>query len=115
MPRARQATACPDASARATPGLPAADYFRLAPDGELWVCECDGRTFRLRDSRGMQMLARLVAGAGKRNPCARPDGAASADHPIDSGDAANCWTIEARANTAASSNRCASSSRKPRA
>ncbi len=29
------------------------------------MCECDGRIFRLRDSRGMQMLARLVFTPGQ--------------------------------------------------
>ena len=40
-------------------------YFRLIRDGEVWLCECEAQVFRLRDSRGMQMLARLVATPGQ--------------------------------------------------
>ena len=58
----------------------------MSPDGEVWVCECDGRTFRLRDSRGMQMLARLIAVPGQEIHVLDLMGAASADQPVDSGD-----------------------------
>jgi tetratricopeptide (TPR) repeat protein len=67
-------------------GLPALDYFRVSPDGEVWVCECAGTTFRLRDSRGMQMLARLVSAPGKEIHVLDLMGAMSSGQPVDSGD-----------------------------
>src|SRR5262249_12307639 len=55
----------PEAASTSARGIPAVDYFGLARDGDVWVCECEGKSFRLRDSRGMQMLARLVAEPGR--------------------------------------------------
>jgi tetratricopeptide (TPR) repeat protein len=34
--------------------------FSLVKDGELWACTSDKRSFRLKDSRGLAMLAELV-------------------------------------------------------
>jgi hypothetical protein len=76
----------PTAPAEPLPGLPAVDYFRLSPDGEVWVCECDGKTFRMRDSRGMQMLARLIAVPGREIHVLDLMGASGAEQPVDSGD-----------------------------
>jgi tetratricopeptide (TPR) repeat protein len=84
--RGSAATQEPAAPMAAPAGLPEVEYFRVSPDGEVWVCECDGRTFRLRDSRGMQMLARLIAVPGREIHVLDLMGAANADQPVDSGD-----------------------------
>jgi hypothetical protein len=68
-------------------GLPALHYFRLTRDGDVWVCECSAQTFRLRDSRGLQMLARLVATPGKEVHVLDLMGASQGDEPLDAGDA----------------------------
>lgn len=78
----------------AAPGLPSVKYFRLSPEGEIWVCECDGRAFRLRDSRGMQMLARLIA-----IPCKEVhvlDLMGAGEQPVDSGDGGEVLDDRAR-------------------
>jgi hypothetical protein len=85
---------CADAPATREPaepagdvaGLPAVRYFRVSPEGEVWVCECEGATFRLRDSRGMQMLARLVSVPGREIHVLDLMGAMTSGQPIDSGD-----------------------------
>ena len=88
------------AAARPVPetpdALPSVDFFRLARDGEVWVCECDGRVFRLRDSRGMQMLARLVLTPGQEIHVLDLMGAPSAEVPIDSGDSGEMLDDRAR-------------------
>jgi predicted ATPase len=85
----------PASAATTAPGLPSVNYFRLSPDGEIWVCECEGRAFRLRDSRGMQMLARLIAIPGKDIhvlDLMEP----GADQPVDSGDSGQVLDDRAR-------------------
>jgi tetratricopeptide (TPR) repeat protein len=78
-------------------GVPVVGYFRLDRDGEMWLCECDGQSFRLKDSRGLQMLARLVASVGRElhvlDLASSPGEAA-----IDAGDSGEL--LDARARTA---------------
>jgi tetratricopeptide (TPR) repeat protein len=73
-------------SAPAAAGTPAVSYFRVVPDGEIWICECNGTSFRLRDSRGIQMLARLVAAPGIDIHVLDLMGPAPAEQAVDSGD-----------------------------
>jgi hypothetical protein len=80
----------------AATGLPALSFFRLSADGEVWVCECEGTTFRLRDSRGIQMLARLIATPGREIHVLDLMGASRADQPVDSGDAGEALDEQAR-------------------
>jgi tetratricopeptide (TPR) repeat protein len=85
------------APATATPaGLPSVSYFQVVPEGEVWVCECEGSTFRLRDSRGMRMLARLVAERGREIHVLDLMGADRADQPVDSGDSGEALDERAR-------------------
>ncbi|HEU4590183.1 MAG TPA: AAA family ATPase [Steroidobacteraceae bacterium] len=77
-------------------GPPAVAGFRVAPDGEVWVCECGGTTFRLRDSRGMQILARLVAAPGREIHVLDLIGANPGDQPVDSGDCGEALDEQAR-------------------
>ena len=74
------------AAAKATTGIPAVAYFRLIPDGEIWTCECSGTSFRLRDSRGVQMLARLIAEPGRDIHVLDLMGPAPVEQAVDSGD-----------------------------
>ncbi|HWA73864.1 MAG TPA: AAA family ATPase [Polyangiaceae bacterium] len=48
------------APATPAPDLALAPNVSLTRDGELWLCTAQGRSFRLKDSRGVQMLAELV-------------------------------------------------------
>ncbi len=94
--RSMLADAAPPASQAPGPRVPAVDYFRLARDGEVWLCECEGRSFRMRDSRGLQMLARLVASPGTEVHVLDLMGPADADQPIDAGDSGELLDDRAR-------------------
>ena len=60
-----EATASPGTEPMAfVPG--AGDSFLL--EGEVWAITFDGRTVRLRDSRGLQYLARLLSAPGREVP-----------------------------------------------
>jgi hypothetical protein len=96
LARCRERSACdlpetpraaPVATASPAEGLPSLDYFRLSREGEVWVCECAAQTFRLRDSRGLQMLARLVATPGQEIHVLDLMGASNGDEVADAGDA----------------------------
>lgn len=41
---------------------------RLVREGDVWAITFEGRTFRLRDARGLRHLARLLAAAGREIP-----------------------------------------------
>jgi hypothetical protein len=85
-----------ESAAPAATGLPSVAYFRLSPEGDVWVCECEGRTFRLRDSRGMQMLARLVAIPDQELHVLDLMGASRGDSPVDAGDSGDVLDERAR-------------------
>jgi tetratricopeptide (TPR) repeat protein len=82
--------------ASAVDGLPAVDYFRLTREGEMWLCECPVSTFRMRDSRGMQMLAKLLAVPGKDIHVLDLMGVDTAEQGIDSGDSGEILDERAR-------------------
>jgi tetratricopeptide (TPR) repeat protein len=82
-------------STPAVAGLPALAYFRLSRDGEVWVCECEETSFRLRDSRGIQMLARLVAAPAREIHVLDLMGS-GADQAVDSGDSGEALDEKAR-------------------
>ena len=46
------------------PSVPLSTGFSLERDGDMWAIRSGGSTFRMRDSRGLRILARLVAHAG---------------------------------------------------
>jgi predicted ATPase len=77
-------------------GRPDAGLFRLSRDGEVWLCECEGTVFRLRDSRGMQMLAQLVAVPGREIHVLDLMGTATAEESVDSGDCGEMLDERAR-------------------
>ncbi len=47
------------APARVAPA-PSAFSFDLRSEGDTWAVTCEGKTFRIKDSRGMQILAELI-------------------------------------------------------
>jgi tetratricopeptide (TPR) repeat protein len=49
------------------PALPEVVGFELRREADFWAITCDGAVFRLRDSRGLQILARLVASPGREH------------------------------------------------
>jgi hypothetical protein len=60
-PRAPAPAPAPDALPRAA--LPAT--FSLTREGDVWRITCGEETFRLKDSKGIQMLERLIAEPGR--------------------------------------------------
>jgi tetratricopeptide (TPR) repeat protein len=94
--RLRKPSSETDSQTSPAAGLPAVNYFRLSSEGEVWVCVCEQRTFRLRDSRGMQMLARLVAIPGHELHVLDLMGASQGDSPVDSGDCGEVLDERAR-------------------
>jgi tetratricopeptide (TPR) repeat protein len=58
---ARAAQACGDSR----PGAPPADAAVFRREGDYWSVVFEGRTARLRDSKGLQYLARLLAEPGR--------------------------------------------------
>jgi hypothetical protein len=91
----------PAATVPVTPVAPAPDLpFTMVPEGEYWAVSHGGATFRLKDSLGLQYLARLLADRGKEIHVLdlvseRRGGAAE---PIDVGDAGEALDEEARAS-----------------
>jgi tetratricopeptide (TPR) repeat protein len=75
--------------------LPTADSFHLAREGEIWVCAFGDKTFNLKDTKGVQLLARLVAEPGKAVHALDLTGA-RADDTIDLGDAGEILDDTAR-------------------
>jgi hypothetical protein len=66
------------------PHRPDALSFSLSREGELWAIACCGRTLRLRHSRGLELLERLLASPGCELHVLDLVGGGE---PIDSGDA----------------------------
>lgn len=76
-------------------GVPTVGYFRLQREGDVWLCECDGQQFRLRDTRGLQMLARLIANPNTELHVLDLVGG-PADAPLDAGDSGELLDEKAR-------------------
>ncbi len=55
----------PPPAATTAPFVPTATRFALVREGDAWAITGTGTTFRLRDSRGLRILARLVEHAGE--------------------------------------------------
>jgi len=60
-PAASPAAVAPEIAAP----LPAVPTFSLALEGEVWAITCGDKVFRLKDSKGLQILAELVAHPGR--------------------------------------------------
>jgi hypothetical protein len=68
-------------------GVPSVVYLTLQRDGELWSCACEGEVFRLKDIKGVRMLARLVESPGQEIHALELTGSELADAVTDIGDA----------------------------
>jgi hypothetical protein len=55
----------PSPAASPAPHVPVAHGFTLVRDGDHWAISAHDQTFRLRDSRGLRILAKLVEHAGE--------------------------------------------------
>ncbi|HMI92106.1 MAG TPA: AAA family ATPase [Polyangiales bacterium] len=75
-------------------GVPEVGDLQLKREGEYWTVQCDGRSFRLKDGKGVTWLAQLVAEAGRELhvlDLVSPDGA------VDRGDGGELLDGQARA------------------
>lgn len=63
MKRARVLGAMPPAAPLSERPLPTS--YRMTREGDVWSLSFKGRSFRLKDSRGLQLLARLVEHSGE--------------------------------------------------
>jgi len=93
--RAPAPPAQPTTAASAAPFAPTALGFSLVREGEAWAITSRGSTFRLRDSRGLRILAKLVERAGEDLHAL--DLADSSEGTIDRGDAGVVLDAKARA------------------
>jgi hypothetical protein len=66
---------------------PAPESFAMRREGDVWAIEHGGATVRLRDSRGLQVLARLVESPGHELHVLQLAAAAADDGELDRGDA----------------------------
>jgi len=82
-------------AASSAPHIPASPGFTLVHEGEAWAITSRGSTFRLRDSRGLRILAKLLEHPGEDLHAL--DLADSSDGTIDRGDAGVVLDARARA------------------
>ena len=75
-------------------GAPSAAEVSFAHEGDTWNVSGEGGTARIKDSRGVQMLAALVATPFREHHVL--DLASASDEPIDSGDAGELLDEQAR-------------------
>jgi hypothetical protein len=100
--RALAARTSPRAPQESAPPPARKEPLALAPEGELWAIAFAGQTLRLRDSLGMQYLARLIAAPGQpihalelAQAKLAPDAAlSSALHTSDAGEALDATARE---------------------
>lgn len=84
------------AAARATPVGPPADTVRLAQDGESWALSARGEVLRLKDTKGVRLLARLVAEPGRSFHCLDLESPTGSAADVDRGDAGEVIDDRAR-------------------
>ena len=77
-------------------GVPTVEYFRLQREGDTWLCDCEGQQFRLRDSRGLQILAQLVAHPNREFHVLDLVGGSPGDAVADGGDCGEMLDERAR-------------------
>jgi len=85
----------PGAPNRPLATVPEAASISLVREGETWMCLCGGDSFRLKDTKGVQLLARLVADPGKEIHALDLSGA-RAEGILDTGDAGEMLDAAAR-------------------
>lgn len=78
-----------DGPAAASP-LPTVAYFQMRREGDVWVFDCDGDSFVLKDLKGLHLLSRLVEAEGRELhvlDLESPTGAAPPEAGGDAGEA----------------------------
>jgi hypothetical protein len=80
-----------------TTGVPAVGFLSLTQDGEAWTCVCEGDTFRLKDTKGVRMLATLLAEPGREFHVLDLTDTRRSGESMDSGDAGEMLDATARA------------------
>ena len=88
-------TALEGAGTGAGTAVPQAPSVSLVREGEIWVCSCGDESFHLKDTKGVRLLARLVAEPGTSFHVLDLSGA-RADDTIDLGDAGEFLDATAR-------------------
>lgn len=78
-------------------GVPTVRHIRLERDGETWVGTCDEERFRLKDVKGVRMLARLIDDPGREYHVLDLSGSQGASTGVDAGDAGEVLDDTARA------------------
>jgi hypothetical protein len=81
----------------ATPFVPISPGFHLVSEGDSWAITSRGRTFRMRDSRGLRILARLIDNAGVDLHALDLADSSDGDAMIDRGDSGYILDARARA------------------
>ena len=66
--------------------VPTVAYFRMQREGGVWVFDCDGTTFHVKDVKGLHLLARLVDARGRELHVLDLDGAGELGQGGDAGE-----------------------------
>jgi tetratricopeptide (TPR) repeat protein len=77
--------------------VPMVASFSLEREGELWICTCGGEEFNLKNTKGVRMLAQLVAEPGREIHVLDLSGTPPTDQAIDGGDAGEVLDATAKA------------------
>ena len=94
--RVRAELAAPAGSRAANPSTSRGEDFKLTREGEYWTVSAPAGMARVKDSRGMQMLAELVAHPGREHHVLALMG--SGGDAVDGGDAGELLDEQAIAN-----------------
>jgi len=76
--------------------VPVVRHLHLERDGETWLGACDDERFRVKDVKGVQMLALLLEHPGREFHVLDLSGATDASVAIDAGDAGEVLDAKAR-------------------
>jgi tetratricopeptide (TPR) repeat protein len=85
-----------ESAKRPSATVPEVPSFSLLREGEVWVCSCGDDSFKLKDTKGVRLLARLVAQPGASIHALDLSGT-PADGTIDVGDAGEILDATAKA------------------
>ncbi|MGH7805264.1 MAG: hypothetical protein ACREQJ_13030, partial [Candidatus Binatia bacterium] len=84
------------AEAAAPPSAPPTREARFVREGDFWSIAYDGRAFRLKDSKGLQYLAALIARENEEIHTADLAAGRASERPSDRGDAGEILDAQAR-------------------
>jgi hypothetical protein len=70
--------------------------LRRAHDGHTWTIECGGRSFRVKDMRGLEMLSRLIRHPGREMHALEVVSERGGEGVVDLGDAGEVIDLRAR-------------------